>query len=312
MNDPTPPDRPIAGAAFLVTSLGVLSSQDVILKLLSDRYPVWQFAVVRSIVAVAVLAAVLALARRWSEFRPKRPGLIALRGLLTFIGFTCYYLAVAAVPLADAVSIFFAAPLIIAALCAPMLGERVGPRRWTAIIVGFAGVLLMLRPGLQSVQPALLVALGAPVAYSLSIIITRRIGYADTGVTLAMYNMLVFGLASAFGSMVLYALAPGPAEDPSLAFLTRPWAMPSWPHLGLMVATGVASAYGHFCMAQAYRIASPSFVAPFEYTYFLWAVVLGYAFWGDVPSHITLYGVAIVIASGAYVIHRERVVSRSR
>ena len=289
-----------------------MSGQDVILKLMSDRYPVWQFAVIRSVVAVALLVLALLLTGHLALLRPKLPGLLALRGLLTFVAYTSYYLAIAAVPLADAVAMFFCAPLVVTALSVPLLGESVGPRRWTAVIVGFIGVLVIVRPGFTSMQGALLIATLTPVAYGLSIIITRRIGYAVAGSTLALYNMVVFGLASAAGSLLLYFLPLGTAEHPSLAFLIRDWRMPSLPHLALMSATGLITAVGHYLTARAYRDAPPSLVAPFEYTYFLLAITFGFIFWRDVPDLPTFVGVGIIFASGIYIAHREARLARER
>ena len=300
-------DRPLAGIVFNLVSLSVFVGQDIIMKLLSDRYPVWQFGVLRAVVAVAAIALVLVLIGHTYAFRPRRVGLIAVRGLLTFVGYTCYYLAIAAMPLADAVSIVFSAPLIVTALSVPLLGERVGARRWSAVIVGFLGVLLMVKPGFKAMEPAILFAVGGAVTYAFGVIITRRIGMVNSGATLAMYNLAIFGLASAAGSVILHVVGPEIAPDPSLAFLIRPWAFPSGFHLGLMVLTGLISAVGHFCSAQAYRLAPPSLVGIFEYTYFVWAVIAGYLIWGDIPTATTLAGVAIVIGSGVYILRREAV-----
>ena len=154
-------------------------------------------------------------------------------------------------------------------------------------------------------QPATFLAVAGAITYAFGVIITRRIGAVNSGATLAMYQLLVFGLASGAGSVILHLLGPQAAVDPSYAFLTLPWVMPSSFHLGLMVLTGLVSAVGHYCLAQAYRLAPPSLVGVFEYTYFIWAVIIGYVIWGDVPSTTSLIGVAIVIGSGIYVLRRE-------
>ena len=297
--------RPLAGIIYLVCALGVLIAQDVIMKLLSDRYPVWQFGVIRSIVAVGIIALILFATGKRKEFRPNRPALMVLRGLLNFVGFTCYYVAIASLSLAEVSSIFMVAPLILTALSVPLLGERVGPRRWAAVIIGFIGVLVMVRPGFSGMQPALLIALGSPVSYALMLTITRKIGRADTGATLALYNLLVFGLASGVGSLVLLYMEPVSTQDASLAFLTRDWALPSATHLAMMVATGLVTALGHWCSAQAYRMTPTSILSPFEYTAFVWAVILGYVIWGHVPGALTFAGAAIVVLSGGYVMRRE-------
>ena len=305
-------DRPLAGIAYLVLALGVLVIQDVIMKLLSDQYPVWQFGVIRSVVAVGIIAGVLVATGKTAEFRPNRPALIALRGVLLFGGYTCYYLAIASVSLAEASSIFVVAPLLLTALSVPVLGERVGPRRWAAVVVGFIGVLIIIHPGFGGMQPALLIALGSPICYAMMLTITRKVGQADTGATLTLYNLAVFGLASAAGSLVMLFVDPVLTDDPSLAFLTRRWALPTPTHLGMMIATGAITALGHWCSAQAYRITPTSVLSPFEYTSFVWSVILGYIIWGHLPGALTFAGAAIVVLSGGYIMRREAFLGASK
>ena len=308
----SPPDRPLFAIMVSVSGLGVACIQDVILKLMSGDYPLWQFAVVRSITAVLGITAILVVLKKTAELRANRPGLIAVRGLLTFIGYTCFYLSLASLPLADAITVFFVAPLLVTVLGIPLLGEKVRLRRWTAILVGFAGVIVMVQPGADSMQPMILVALITPVCYAISLIITRRVGYADTGATMVLYNMLIFGAASGVGSLIIVWLSLPPAEHVSLAFLTRPWTIPTWGHLGLMVATGVVTSIAHYCSAIAYRSASPSLVSVFEYTYFIWGILLGYLVWQEIPDTPTFVGAAIVMLSGGYVVMREAQLARQR
>ena len=312
MTPPGPADRPLFAISVSVAGLGFSCIQDVILKLMSGNYPLWQFAVVRSITAVIGIVLILVAIKQTSQFRANRPGLIAVRGFLTFIGYTCFYLSLASLPLADAISIFFVAPLLVTLLSIPFLGEKVRIRRWTALMVGFTGVIIMVRPGAGDMQPMLLLALGAPVCYAISLILTRRIGFSDSSATMVLYNMAIFGVSSAVGSLILFWLALPPAENASLAFLIRPWSTPTWGHLGLMVATGVVTAVAHYCSATAYRSAPPSLVSVFEYTYFLWAIALGYLFWREIPNTTTFIGAAIVMLRGAYVVRREAQLARER
>lgn len=303
----TSADRPLAGIIYLICGLGVLVIQDVIMKLLSGLYPVWQFGVIRSVVAVGIIAAVLVATGKSAEFRPNRPVLIALRGVLLFCGYTCYYLAIASVPLAEASAIFVVAPLLLTALSVPVLGERVGARRWVAVVVGFVGVLVIIRPGFSGMQPALLIALGSPICYATMLTITRKVGQADTGATLTLFNLAVFGLASGAGSVLMLFMDPVTTDDPSLAFLTRSWALPTPTHLAMMIATGVVTAFGHWCSAQAYRMTPTSVLSPLEYTSFVWSVILGFIIWGHLPGALTFAGAAIVVLSGGYVMRREAV-----
>ena len=307
---PTQSDRPLFAISVSVTGLGVSCVQDVILKMMSGAYPLWQFAVVRSVTAVIGISLILVVLKQSAQLRPNRPGMIAVRGFLTFVGYTCFYLSLASLPLADAISIFFVAPLLVTLLSIVFLGEKIRIRRLTALLIGFAGVIVMVQPGAGGVQPMLLLALGAPVCYAASLIITRRIGFADTGATMVLYNMLIFGVSSAIGSLILAWLSFPPSEHASLDFLIRPWSLPSTAHLGLMIATGGVTAVAHFCSAIAYRSAPPSLVSIFEYTYFIWALLLGYIFWREVPSTHTFVGAGIVMLSGAYVVHRETQLAR--
>jgi drug/metabolite transporter (DMT)-like permease len=307
-----PADRPLFAISVSIGGLGVACIQDVILKLMSGDYPLWQFAVVRSTTAVLGISLILVVFKQTAQLRANRLGMIAIRGLLTFVGYTCFYLSLASLPLADAISIFFVAPLLVTLLGIRFLGEKIRLRRWTAVLVGFAGVIIMVRPGGDSMQPMLLVALGAPVCYSISLIITRRIGYADTGATMVLYNMLIFGVASGVGSLILMFMALPQVEHASLAFLIRPWSVPTLGHLGLMIATGVVTSIAHYCSAIAYRSASPSLVSVFEYTYFVWAILLGYLVWQEIPDQTTFIGASIVMLSGGYVVKREAQLARQR
>ncbi len=307
----TPADRPLFAISVSVAGLGVACIQDVILKLMSGEYPLWQFAVVRSVTAVLGIVVILVILKQTSQLRPNRPGLIAIRGFLTFVGYTCFYLSLASLPLADAISIFFVAPLLVTILSIPFLGEKVRIRRWTAVLVGFAGVIVMGRPGTGGVQPMLFLALGAPVCYAISLIITRRIGFADSSATMVLYNMVIFGVSSAVGSLILLGLSLPAVEHASLAFLIRPWSLPSVGHLGLMIATGIVTAIAHYCSAIAYRSAPPSLVSVFEYTYFIWALLLGYLFWQEIPNLSTFVGAGIVMLSGGYVVRRETQLARA-
>lgn len=307
-----PVDRPFFAITISVSGLGVSCFQDVILKLMSGDYPLWQFAVVRSITAAVGIVLVLVIAKQTSQLRANRPGLIAVRGILTFVGYTCFYLSLASLPLADAISVFFVAPLLVTLLSIPFLGEKVRVRRWTAVLIGFAGVLIMIQPGADTMEPMIFVAFGAPICYAISLIITRRIGYADTGATMVLYNMLIFGLASGIGSLVIYSLSLPSVDHPSLAFLIRDWSVPTGTHLVLMMVTGISTAIAHYCSALAYRSASPSLVSAFEYTYFIWGILLGYLIWQEIPNKTTFFGAGVVMLSAAYIIRREAILAKKQ
>jgi len=305
-------DRPLLGIALNLAGLVVFAVQDVIIKLLSGEYSAFQIVFIRSLVAFVPIITVIYVTLGMRGFVTRRLPALLLRSVLLFISYTSYYLAVAAMPLVDVVSIVFAAPLFVTALSMPLLKESVGVRRWAGVGMGFVGVLIMVRPTGAMFQVASLLALIAAVTYALSIIITRRVGATESGWTMSFYATCVFAMCSGVGAGLLGALDLEISTHASYAFLVRAWVWPDTAHLGLMVGLGFIAAIGFFCLTQAYRIAPVSIVAPFDYSYFLWAAVLGYLFWGDLPSSSTLVGVTVVVLSGLYILHREVRLARQR
>jgi Predicted permease, DMT superfamily len=202
--------RQTLGMLSVAAGVSIFSLQDAIVKGMSGSFPVHEIVFVRSLVAFPLLLiATIAEARGWPAFR--RFGLHFLRGLLMYAAFTAYYLAIAHLQIAETVALFFVAPLLVAALSAPVLGEQVTPRSWIAIAIGGAGMLVILRPGLGSLDPALFLPLFAALAYALSVLCGRRLGQSQSGATMALSATVIYVFAS--GAMAL-ALAgrPPPVE----------------------------------------------------------------------------------------------------
>jgi len=298
-------DRPLLGIALNIVGLAVFAVQDVVIKLLSDEYSAFQIVFTRSLVALVPTTMVLYITLGSRGLITWQLPVLLLRGVLLFISYTSYYLAVAALPLVDVVSIVFAAPLFVTALSGPVLGEYVGLRRWVAVLVGFSGVLIMVGPSGRILHPASLLALTAGLTYGLSIIMTRRVGATESSWTMSFYTVVVFAVLSALGSSLIHALDLPVGTNPSYAFLTRPWILPDMDDMALMILVGFVASVGFYCLTQAYRVAPVSIVAPFDYSYFIWALLFGYIFWSDLPTLATWLGVSIVIASGIYILRRE-------
>jgi len=296
-------DAPVRGIVYLVAGISVFSFQDVLIRALSGAYAVHEIVFVRSLVALPLLVLVLWLGEGLAALRTRRPLLHLVRGAFLLAAYTLYYMAIAAMPLADAVALFFSAPLLITLIAIPALGERVGPRRWLGVAVGFAGVLVMLRPGASALDPAAGFALGAALAYAAGAIVTRRLGASDGGAAMAFSTTLLYLVVTPV--LALVVAGTGDGGDASLAFLTRPWRLPTTADLGLMAACGAIAAFGFLFLSQAYRAAPASTVAPFEYVGLPWAVLWGYAVWGELPGPATLVGVALVVGAGLYVLRRE-------
>jgi drug/metabolite transporter (DMT)-like permease len=229
-----------------------------------------------------------------------------------FMAYTCFYLALAAMPLVDTVALTFSSPLFLTALSILILGERASLRRWAAVATGFVGVLVMLRPGSSVFDPAALLAVAGALFYAVGGVQTRRLGGTESASAMAVYTTLFYlvagGLVGLVAGQGLPAADAGLGGQPvhaSLQFLLRPWGQPTAPDLGLMALLGVIAALGFYLLSQAYRVARVTAVAPFEYLAVPLSVALGYLVWGDVPTGYTIAGATLIVGSGLYVLRRE-------
>jgi drug/metabolite transporter (DMT)-like permease len=221
--------------------------------------------------------------------RTTRPFLQVGRSALLLFSTILNLFALRWLQLDEALSILFATPFMVAALCVPLLGETVGWRRWTAIIIGFLGVLVVARPGIGGLHPAALLTLGGAACYAFYVISTRLLSRSDSSDTTQFYTSLV-------GAVAMTAVVP---------FV---WKMPeSWFIAGLMVFVGALGGGGHYILIRAHRLAPASTLAPFIYTQMLWTTALGFLVFGDLPHRWTIVGGVIVISSGLYLLHRETV-----
>jgi drug/metabolite transporter (DMT)-like permease len=274
--------------AFALASYIAFSTSDALIKLATGGYSVFQIAVT---VALAALFPVLFLTRGRGGLRglvPKRPRLVLLRGLLTGTGGLCIWNAFALMPLADGYAILFASPMLVTAFSRLILKEPIGWRRWSAAVLGFVGVLVMIDPDFQTLGVGHALAALAAVLGSLSFIVLKTIGARETSAS------ILFVLFVSIATMSL----PG-------AFLNfRP---PTPGDLGLMIVAGLLMGMGQAVLVLATRTAPASVVAPFQYTQMVWAVVLGLMLFGDTPQTSLFVGMALVVASGLYTLWRETV-----
>lgn len=307
---PSPRHDSALGILCLCAGLGLFSVQDLILKLLSGSYPLSQAMVFRSLTALPLL---LLLAHRdgglGTLFTPGTRAMIA-RGLVMFVAYAAYYLALPALPLATAVALYFSAPLFITLLSIPMLGETVGWRRGLAVLAGFGGVLIILRPGAGVFDIAALLPVLSGFCYAVSMISARRLGQRESAPAMAFWGNLVFlGLAAAMA--LGFGGATAPDLHPSLAFLMRAWVWPTVLDATLMAGCGVIAALGLTLLTQAYRIADANAVTPFEYSAMLWGILWGWAFFAEWPDALAWTGIATIVAAGLFVLWRERVTRQS-
>ena len=300
-------------AIVLVFGLFLFSIQDIIIKYFSDHYSVLQIVFVRGMIALGLLLLMIKLARETIALKSRRPGLMVARGLLGFSSYTTYYLAVAAMPLAEVVSITFTMPLFVTAMSALILGEKVGLRRWSAVVVGFIGVLIILSPRGEFNSVAVIFAFTAAITYASQTILTRFLGNHDHPMTIAFNAILIFTIASGILSLLLVSgIMSITSSHPSLAFFAREWVMPTDADFMLMVVIGVIAAVGFYCLSRAYCSSEASAIAPFEFTYIVWAVVFGYLFWNEVPGSTTVFGILVLVSSSLYIWYRERQIERNQ
>ncbi len=292
---PVPQARsPLVAAGWMVAAIGGFSVMDAGLKLLVEQYPPLQVTLLRGAASLPfVLAWVLATAGPRSLV-PVRWGLHLLRGVLGMVMIGCFVFALQDLALATAYTIYFVAPLLVAALSVPLLGERVGPRRWTAIGIGLLGVLVVLRPGADGFVslPGLLVLVAA-TAYAFAAVTVSLLTRTDTP-----QSMVVWFLA-------FMALVAGLAAIPG-------WVPLRLEHAGLVLGMGLAGAFGQVALTYAFMRGEASLVAPLEYTGLVWVIAWDWLLWRALPDAATWAGAAIIIASGLYLLRRERTVGASR
>lgn len=275
--------------ATMLVAVLMFSMMDALLKLLSEHYPPFQVATLRGASSLPfVLGWAFASGGGRSLLRVRWP-LHLLRGALGVGMMAAFVYGVNRLPLSTAYSIFFIAPLLITALSGPLLGERVGPRRWTAIGIGLLGVLVLLRPtGAGMLSVAALAILGAALGYAVTAITVRVLARTDS--TQAMMVWL----------MVLMTVGAG-------ALAWQDWVPLRAEHAWLIAGLGVAGSLGQYAVTEAFRLGEASLIAPLEYTALIWGVLLDLALWGVLPDAVTWAGAAIIVASGLYLLRRERI-----
>jgi drug/metabolite transporter (DMT)-like permease len=274
--------------AIMIAAVAVFSFMDALLKLLAAHYPPMQVAALRGATSLPFTLLPVLLAGRLRDLRPRRWPMHLLRGSLSVLVLGGFIYAVRVLSLANAYAVFLSAPLIVAALSVPLLGERIDWRNWIAILVGLAGVLTMLRPSASGLSTlGTLAALAGATAYAVSAITVRILTRSDTTVSVVFWTV---GLMTVFTSTI---------------------AAPTWvpiepAHFKWLIGLGVLAAVAQYLLTEAFRSAPPSVVTPFEYTALLWGVAIDRVVWHVLPSARVVFGGGIVIATGLYLIWHQR------
>ncbi|NQD35413.1 DMT family transporter [Permianibacter sp. IMCC34836] len=281
------------GIIAMLCAIALFSGMDAFLKMLVVHYPPMQVSALRGLTATPFVLLSLLWRQRWSAMWPARLPLHALRAGIGVLMLAAFIYGVHSLSLTDAYSIFFVAPLLITAFSVPLLKEHVEWQRWLAIVIGFIGVLIMLRPsGTGFFSLGALAVLFAAACYAFSAILTRIIGRTDS--TAAM--MFWFTIFLSLGATSL--AAPN-------------WTPINWQHWPWFIGVGLTGALGQYFITEAFRRAPAGVVAPFEYTAIIWGVLLDFLVWQAVPRASMLAGASVVIACGLYLLYREQQLHRA-
>ena len=282
----------LRGIGMMLAAIAIFGFVNAFSKaiLVKYGYSPTQILFIRGFAAMAVLIPFLAR-DNWAALRYlPRPRLQVLRALLSGADALMFFIAIRYIPLADATTCYLAAPIFVTALSAIFLRERVGWRRWTAVMIGFIGVMIALKPTGASFSWPALIALAGSFFQSIFMLLTRKVRGTD-GIFLSLTQVIASFAVGASGSLVF-------------------WVPPTWTIVLLLLASGIVNVMGVLCLNRALTLAPASVVAPFQYTIIIWAILLGYLAFDDVPSPMTLLGAAIVTAAGIYIFFRERAVMR--
>jgi len=297
--DPSSPDQDdnpntvLTGIGLAMLAGFLFVSSDSVVKLATGDLPV-PMIVWGRFAAHMVLMLLLFPGRRFIDlFKVKQPAMVIGRGVLLLICTSLFFTAIGHIGLAEANAIMFVSPFFVVALSIPLLKEKVGIRRWSAVLVGFLGILIILRPGFQEVHWAYLLILGVAFFYGLFTILTRTLSFTETATSMWFYTALVGLLGST--PVAIYH-----------------WQTPTMDQWLMLCVIGAIGGGSHYIVIQAYRRAAASLLAPFQYVQIIWATAFGFFLFGHLPDQWTFAGAALIIASGLYVWLRERQLGKAR
>ena len=276
----------LRGIALMVLAVGLFSVMDALVKWLGRDYSTVQILFFRSVCAFIPLGFLVFRGGIAQALRMHSPVAHLVRSLVGLVAISTFFYGFARLPLADVIAISFAAPIFVTALSVPLLGEKVGRLRWSAVLVGFLGVMIMLQPGTGLFNPISAVPLFGTIFYALAMIMVRRLSHTETAASIVFYFTLTCALVSG-------------------VLLPFQWTTPDLPGLALLIAVGLVGGLAQITITKAFSLAEIAVVIPFEYSAIIWGALFGYFIWGEVPGNNIWVGVAVVTASGLFILYRE-------
>lgn len=309
MNMSTVPEQTRVGGArpvaLILLATVAFSAQDAVVKYIAEEVTLWQLQSVRSLATVLMLVAVMAGLGRLAWVRPLRLGWPLLRSLFMAAAYLLFYASLPHLALSQAAAAFFVGPLFITLLAAIFLGEPIGPRRIAAVVLGFSGVLLIVRPWGEAVEAAALLPVAAAFCYAMGIVVTRWRCHGERGIALTLVHNLVYSAIGLAGLAFLAVLPIDPQTRAAEPFLLDAWRPLTLVPVLLMLSTAASHVLGMLCSIRAYQSEEASRLAPFEYFYLLIVPLLDIAIWGVVPDAMTLGGMGLIGLAGVFVAMRE-------
>jgi drug/metabolite transporter (DMT)-like permease len=293
-------NKNLLGVLSLVLGIFIFSLQDITVKKMGGSYPILEIVILRTLIAIPLTLILYRMEGQRGLPKTKQPKLEILRGAFLFLSYTTYFMGLASLPLAEISAIKFSTPLMITLLSVMLLGEKVGYKKWIALVVGFIGVLIIIRPDSAHFNIGSIFILLNVVFYVLSVMVTRRLQTTESSATMGYFSTFVYLGFSIILAPIVMAIGPMPHADPSIAFLFHAWSMPTVLDLVVIFGLALIWAGGMFFIAKAYSLATASVVAPFEYMSLPINTTWGLILWHQFPSWVTLVGAALTMGSSLY------------
>ena len=299
------------GIILILIAMMVFSVQDGIMKHIYSFVSLYEVYLIRTLVSFVLILFFLKITKKPIVFKTQYPLLTFCRVILFFFGFSSFYISLSVLPLGFATALFFVTPFLITIFAHFFLEEKIGPRRWSAVIVGFIGVYVTLNPDFNNFNYSSLLPILCAFCYSLSMIIIKKTSDKDSVYTQTF--TFYFG-AIIFSTIFYFIIGDGQFNTfnhPASQFIFREWFVDLETSILFMVATGVTATVAFLLLFTAYSIASPAVVSPFEYSILLWSPLIGWIYFNEIPSLNTVVGILIIVSSGIYIFIREKAQDQS-
>ena len=299
------------GIILILLAMMIFSVQDAIMKYIYSFVTLYEVYLIRTLVSFILILLFLKLTKKPIVFKTHYPLLTFCRVVLFFFGFSSFYISLTVLPLATATALFFVTPFLITIFASIFLKEEIGLRRWSAVIIGFIGVYIILNPNFSNFDYLSLTPILCAFCYSLSMIIIKKTSDKDSVYT----QTFTFYLGAIFISSIFYFIIGdgqyNTGVNPTSQFIFKEWFVDLESSMFLMITTGVTATLAFLLLFTAYSIASPSVVSPFEYSILLWSSLIGWVFFEEIPSIRTAIGILIIVSSGIYIFVREKAQNQS-